>query len=86
MKKIILGLVIGMIVTLPVGAFAWGYNQIATPTFVAGCDNGDPNNCYVEVSRYREGNIICNVAYVNVNYTSTTGQPPAPSISCIKAK
>lgn len=37
MKKILLGLIIGVVVALPVGAFAWSQQQMARPIVGADC-------------------------------------------------
>lgn len=79
-KKILLGLVIGLVVALPAGAFAWNSTQIAQPFKIARCDQGDPQSCDVEVSKFSDKGINCYVAYATADITYLKD----PSISCVK--
>lgn len=85
MKRILAGIAIGIVVSLPIGAFAWSSKQVAAPFMVAQCgtfDDGrqDPNDCNTMISRFQDGNNYCYIASAN-----TTDKYNDPSISCTRS-
>lgn len=87
MKKILFGLVLGIVLAIPVEVFAWSSGQIATPTFVARCDGSsgslDPNSCDIEVAKYNDRSNTCYVSYIATN-SHFASYVPTPAISCVK--
>lgn len=85
MKKLIIGLLIGIFIAVPGSAMAWSLHQQATPTFGTACDrNPDSNNnaCDVIVDRYKDGSNVCYIARNNVGPGRMTGI----SLSCVATK
>lgn len=80
MKKILLGLIIGLVVAIPVGTFAWDYVQVASPFKIARCNQGNPKNCDVEISKFSDKGINCYIAYASSDISNYEN----PSISCVK--
>lgn len=87
MRKILAGVVIGLLLAVPVGAFAWNTNQIAGPYRVAHCgsvaETGEqnPNECSVMVSKFKDGDNYCYIAVQNVSLNQSYHDP---SISCVR--
>lgn len=80
MKKLLLGLIIGLMVAIPAGAWAWNSTQIASPFKIARCNNGDQTTCMVEVSKFSDNGINCYIAYASED----TNYYKDPAISCVK--
>lgn len=74
MKKILLGVLIGAVLFIPAGAFAWNYSQRATPIKTYNCTTEDPDSCYGVISRFTDGKNTCYV-------TNAKG-----AISCVKER
>lgn len=66
MKKILIGLIIGLAVGIPVSVFAWSPSQVAAPVRTYDCTNGiDSNgnktvdNCGGVVDRFTDSGNTC---------------------------
>ena len=69
MRNLTIGLIVGIVVAVPVGAFAWSQKQIATPIVGADCrqeynsdiKEKDPNmqSCSTTVYKFTDNSHIC---------------------------
>jgi hypothetical protein len=63
MKKILVGIILGIGMTLPMGAIALNYNQTAKQIQGIACRNNDAaNQCAATIYKFNDGGNTCYVA------------------------
>ncbi len=84
MRKLLFGLIIGMVIALPIGAIALNYTRSAPEIVGAECEavtgndgNQYPANCLVNVDKFNDGGNTC---YIAVGGTGNN----IPAISCVR--
>jgi len=78
MKKILLGLIIGVAIALPVGVFADKVIQTPQANYIYDVGDGD-----IRVEVFDDAGSKCYVAY---EYRGNNAARSKPSISCLEAK